>query len=1245
MKSLTLILLGTTLAACSATPNLLPVNDLNRPTDMTFGCFSTTGDQGSLVVTGRPMEACHPQDLYDPAASTSSRTFAFMTESASGGLTVVDADHWKLVDLDPFTAGYGQAPLGELPSQISASQDGCRLITANRGSCDLSFVDPSVLVTPTFAALDSSAQFANPPPSPRTATLTIRPVKGDGTLLAAAPYEAVFLPQDTSSLFDITYPQATFQGCSADGAMVDPVGWPAQAKPAPWYAMVTYPSCDLVAVVALPGGQIVSSAFVRPTADGKSVTLVDAGQSPSCPVDCVGQALAPGAGTADASSPDASVAAPEAGSDAGGAGGADAAPDASPSSDGAAGAAGGAAAIDASAADASGAAGMPGSGGMAGMAGTGGTGGTKQPGIQYADNPYVASSGPVGPSGIEILPDGSRAYVALANASYVLSIGLTSSGLTLPANPIYLHEGALGSTRVRLNVDPYRQKTAGTQGVFVGADIAATGEVQDELTHGGAIPDPEHRQYLYAIARDGTVRVISVFLPGAETECEANLDPLNLPAGVSGTTACYPVDQDPDHLHRRPFSVGPGIHFPALPIDIASADIRTAPTEDTSEQSVNGAHAWVITDSGVVYLVNINPVLRQYTAAYETGPMSYQFTSRSVQEPEPFVNTLRDRNYITYSLTLDPSSGPPRLDVLPSIPASGPYIEPFWTQGAEVNPTATSNLFVATAAFFPDRPDIPEGSGLDPVDRRAVTPQTWTVAWEGSLTGNRATAVLLGTDTSAGRFPPGGQKLLANGASSGVDSLLYDGGTNYCSAGVVAGDLLTLTGCTGNGQCGLGEECWFDTSVSSAGAGLPVNGLCVDPNLADKQASSCAPFLQTVRRYTVVAAYPNQVVIRPHLDELARPAMTACDPSANGRTSMDVAMDPAYQQEYAPGSPTLALCPDPNDPTTNKFTCVSDPEGGTAPRCLQACDSMTPCRTGRICVSLGSGAAPPLATDCAKSQDCYCADAPPLTDDAKNGCFDQFTSYQVQVGGGFLVGGSQSGVMTTAALPPGDQQCSSNPSADPRFTFRIPLTAPLCTNVPDVHAIDGRISPDLVDTAQISKDTAQMNARTLSAIAQSTPTPSDPCLYWGGPVAGDTATSTTGHVRALFRNSQVSFVLANLDRGPSSQFTTSFDVNGGFGATIVQDPATIEVSMPARIVLGPVDAEPQLTAYTATSTEQRYLFVIDQRRLGLAQGGGPTRGQLLRIHPLGYTSTVGSATGTQPIFQDYTASGELFPIQ
>ena len=640
-------------------------------------------------------------------------------------------------------------------------------------------------------------------------------------------------------------------------------------------------------------------------------------------------------------------------------------------------------------------------------------------------------------------------------------------------------------------------------------------------------------------------------------------------------------------------------------------------------------------------------------------------------ESAPFVNTLRDRNVISYSLTLDPSSGPPRVDVLPGVPVTGPYIEPFWTQGSILNATAVSTSYVQTVAFFPQVPNPPNFQ--DPIDRRAITAQSWTVAWEGALSGVRNSGHPLASELGLTNFPGGGPGALT------TDSLFQDGGVNYCALGVVPGDLVTLTGCTDNSQCGLGEECVLGDGVSSAAAGLTVTGICVDPNRASAQTSLCADFLNSVRRYEVESASPNNLIIRPHLDEVVlSSAVPACDDKVAPTSCSDVQ----------------------NDLTSANFKCeTSYPGGGTGARCLMPCTLSSDCRAGRLCVDFATArTVPPFcarkpdggttgsgtADDCGCSgPSCFCADAPPF-DHTGKACFDQLVNYQVNAGKTFLVAGSQAGFVTTATLPP-NGICAPNPTPDPRFSFRIPMNAPKCSNATDAFkTIDSRLDPDAFQPGSDAMKTAANGANTLVSFVLSTPSPADPCLYVGGPTAGDPLTDLTipsaasdggacadggvadggagadggacpprppTHVRALFQNSQLSFVLANVDRAPSSQFVTSFDVHGGFAAQVVQDPITLEVSMPARIVLGPVDSLAQVTTGTGAPTyEVPYLFVVDQHRLGREQGGGPTRGQLLRINPLGYSVTVGSAFGAvqpgyQPIFEDYNASGALFPIQ
>ena len=111
---------------------------------------------------------------------------------------------------------------------------------------------------------------------------------------------------------------------------------------------------------------------------------------------------------------------------------------------------------------------------------------------------------------------------------------------------------------------------------------------------------------------------------------------------------------------------------------------------------------------------------------------------------------------------------------------------------------------------------------------------------------------------------------------------------------------------------------------------------------------------------------------------------------------------------------------------------------------------------------------------------------------------------------------------------------------------------------------------------------------------------------------GGAALAPRTHVRALFQNSQMSFVLANVDRAPTSQFVTSFDVHGGFAPQVVQDPVTLEVSMPARIVLGPVDSLAQVTTGTPAA---RLRGALSLRRRPASAGARAGRGTDARPAP------------------------------
>jgi hypothetical protein len=1218
------------------------------------------------------MKACHSPPVDDNraqdqlAASSQRRTFAFVPNSASGDLSVVDADTWKLVDMDKSTSGYGRVPLGSLPEQISSTTDGCRLVTANRGSCDLTLVDPSALLASTFAAQYNSATVDISVPS-GNGLQRITPRRSDGTLLQAAPYEAVFLPRNIAGL------EGSANLCPTNGA-------PATD---PWRAIVTFPSCDLVALIDLPSGDIKASARVKPSATpsdpdpAKQIAFEDAGTSPVCPADCGTDRASPDAGASDGGSSD---------------GG---------SSDG-------------------------------GSTDGGATGGS---------TPTLVPGGSYSPTSIAILPQGDHAYVSLARQAAILSFALTPSAVT-PLASVTLHATTTGSNRIRLGVDPWADPMTDPTGVeYIGQFVG----------------DKVGRKYLYVIARDGSLRIVDVHNPGSETECETNFDPLdpqidpNKPIDVTPGNACIPYGS----VNRRPYSSNStaGLRFPAVPVDVAAANL----SGDTGEDTVNGGYAWVLTASGTIYLVNITPVQRSIKAVVHStqpelfspsnpdDPFIYRNgvpdSSNLIKEATPYPNQPRDRNVMSYTVSLDPSLGPTRLDLPPLYLPTGPYIEPLWTMGTEDDATALESRPRQTYVFFPDR--------------NATVAQGWDVTWEGTVVGARYSGILNG-------------------------STLKDGGGGFCSYGVLPGDIVTLRGCTTDADCPLGLACDREQSLDQVPGGYKVTGLCMSKNLLAANKAACDPYAGSLRRYEIVKANETELTLVPHLDEVVRSSLTPCritDTGFGGATGAGgtgggagmtgaagaagtggagggaggsagtggiggaggmAGTGGAAGTTGAGGSPDDD-CHDPTDNSTALFKCVQ--YSATETRCLNPCVQDQDCRHGRVCL-----------TKCAKNSDCtsgvcdttdgqcqarpntmdangidinacnaqrlclpgetcvdgqcelqsLCADGPPLGADQ---CFPQLTSYQINVSAGFLVTGTQAGSYAAGEVEPADpndpmkpRQCQPQTGRDPRLVSRIPLrpylgqdaTSILCEppfapvvsqtdhafngvdaagkpvsgdyyyldhfdpalkptdvskNVDGASGSDGALdlltgpggaqarqeAPQLVDWMnKWSKDVSAPNA----------------CLYFGGPTASDvmktnpdpaTRADRQQHVRARFRNTQVAFVLADIDRGPPAASTLHFDVHGGFRQEAVVNLTTVQVSAPARLVLGPIDST-RLDLLTTKAAP--FFFVVDQRRLGTGQGGGPTRGQIVRVNPFGLV-----ANGYLPVYEDYHASNGLFPIQ
>jgi hypothetical protein len=1205
--------------SCTSQPVILPSRDFDRPTDIAFVCMGTFGGSGASadggaadggttgaqVLSGRPMRECHPRGTVD-VADTVHHTFAFLPNSSSGELSVVDADKWNLVNLDPANPGFNRLPLGVLPSQIAASDDGCRLVTANHGSCDLSFVDPAALLAPTVArdmpAVPPNMQMSVTSAGTTSVKNVIPRTKNSGQALRVLAGEVAFLPIKTDTF------TKNENLCSGD-------------PDHQWQALATFPSCDLVALIDLPSGYIQQAAYVKKTADGgvALVPLAD-GEDPVCPVDCQFPPVpaAPPPASIDGGGTDAE----EAGAPEGGA------PDAGVA--------------------------QPGDGGAveAGIVEAGAPE-VAPPPVDPGDVPYVGP-GALRPGPIAIVPESRRAYVGLANAAFVLAFNVGQDQFAVDPSVIPLHEGALGVERVRLSIDPYKDKTTGSgiSGTFVGDDPAVdTNAAASPATNAAVSAAAPDRQYLYVIARDGTLRVVQVaHAPVSETECETNVDFTSPNVKTAVTDACQPVVGP---SVRLPGAIGPGIRLPTPPIDIAVADIRPQPV-DNSENSVSGAHAWVLTASGNVYLVNIDPVTRFISGvdASKTD-LTTQLPIPTVKlceaptgdmcltEPEPAPNTVRNRAFLGFTASLDPSLGPARLDLPPAQATIGPRIEALWTVGSADNATAVSADYIRTSVFFPN-PSI-------------VTPQTWLVTWEGNLMASpRLTGQIVRSSPSS-------------------PATLQDIGMDFCRTGTQVNDIVTLEGCTTDAQCGIGKKCIHGSNGAEGAGNFPILGLCLSPATPE---AYCNDLLSTIRRYDVTTARQTELVLAPHKDELVRPSLKPCSVTSTPRPGADAGADAGLDgsteggdastdgavndagRDALPSLVSASDCVDPNDPSTSNFQCVSG-------RCLYPCSKpgeTTGCRPGRICVDFGNAG-------CSDGQ-CFCADGPKfeqndfsanpaMMNQARiNECLGELLPYQLSVGRGFAVTGSSTPLPVTG-IADASGACVPFPDLDPRLRVRIPMDAPRCAPPLTDNTLDSRCDPNLTapdpgcpminNTIPPTNPTARQlaaatTAQKLSALAQ-TPNDPNPCMYIGGPNETDIPNALPEHIHAIFRNREVQFTLTNLERPPTGVFQIRFDVHGGFQAQTVAIPTTVEVTMPARLVLGPFDSNNPANGTAGVATaEVPYLFVVDQRRLGRTQGGGPTRGQLLRIHPRGFTITI-PVTGSQPWFEDLSHSNNLFPIQ
>ena len=1109
----TLVLCGL-LGGCSATPTVIPAHNLDRPGDMGFVCLAIDPNDPNTPLTGRPMRECQPPGAKAPEiqpAGASSRqrgTFAFVTNTARGEMAVVDLDKGRLVDLDPGVFGFNMVPVGAMPESVSASADGCWVASANRDSCDLGRVDPSrLLASLLFGKAEPATGIGSP-------VATVTPKTESGRPLNSSPKEIQFLLPSTAPT-----------QCRADQAPL---------------ALVTFPSCDLVALVDMITGSIKDSVFIR--TDG----VVSAGTEPQCPVDCASSSVSDaGAETVD------------------GGGIADA-------------------------------------GGLAPGESDAGTG-----------------SG-LGVGAMVLRPDTPRVYVGASAADdFLTALDIVDGTFVIPpgGGRIALEPGAIGIDHLRLSVNPFNPTpiTLADGTVIDSMGSFLCGMPGDPSCQ----PGEEGRgRFLYAFARDGSVRVVNVGVQ-PEQECDVNAQPAL--AKLPPNTGCFPVNL----AARRPLAQGPGIRIPTLPSrtaappvarDIAVVNLPPVDATDISKNppALSGQFAFLLTSNDSVYILNLAPkTLVNGQIDNEDNTLTHSF--RELRSTGQYTADTLALSFTPPLRTPAPSDLLfPTTPILSSV--GGPRLEEVANDlDLPVGATKTSV-------------NLSQNYWLNSPYPSTYVSRAFSVAWE---------AALPDTLRSSGTF----RSPADVGSPAGE---LDDVGADFCAKGVLAGDLVVLPGCTADIDCVPQES--FSCHQPIGGA----MGLCLSKTASQTDVEHCTRFMGSRRRYEVVAAGPTQLKLGLHLDEVPKTVLNRvaatengddkeCQPTAEHQPS-GTGTDRGFQWQQVWPNEDFKRC---------VKACGRSPAVGAPPQ-----DSDQDCRPGFVCEVVPGSVGPSLPGETGAR---YCVEAPPLD----LACWPQpGNRYHVNVGNGFLVsGGSLPNLKTTTVVK---DQCQLDPSRDPALADRIPLSAPVCTTIDGVVPIDnvtmnstnsvGAANTEVALFGQLTPPSAGTAATANPPYTPITPPGPNPCLYQDFSYDDPTSivsTPSTGTadggagnsvskkpIKAIFQNPQIRFVMTNLDQYGGDSLTTSMTLIGGFvPATVVVPSYDIALTQPVRLYTGPTQLpdSPVVINATTSTISYPYVYVLDQGRTALTPG---SRGQIVRINARKGDTAVAtfdpSASGTTP---------------
>jgi len=267
------------LAGCNNQAQVqVPNRVLDRPLDVTLTCVRLNEDN---TVSPLGVGDCD-QESRPSCFAEGPQLIGYIANSERNEVAVFrrcDATA-AVVDVDSDTPGYQLVPVGQLPSEIESTALGCRVVTANAGSCDLTLLDGLGL-----ASIALETQPAEEV-APSSLVSKLVPLRSDGLPLGARPGALVNAPASLSTSSAgaaVPLPDGDDGDDGEDTDFVD--AGSVCDEDVEGSAWVTFPTCHLVAEVDLVSGRLLQSRQFVTQPDG-TVDVVDAGTAPDCPVDC-----------------------------------------------------------------------------------------------------------------------------------------------------------------------------------------------------------------------------------------------------------------------------------------------------------------------------------------------------------------------------------------------------------------------------------------------------------------------------------------------------------------------------------------------------------------------------------------------------------------------------------------------------------------------------------------------------------------------------------------------------------------------------------------------------------------------------------------------------------------------------------------------------------------------------------------------------------------------------------------------